>query len=82
MMHLVETKWIYQHGAPKSFSADPGFCKPFFEIFLESHDEQLKERPSCSSSKNFVVERNDGTFKKKYSTESREALQMQTMQRL
>lgn len=63
MMEIVETRWLYQHGDPKRFSADPEFCKEFFKRFLDSYDIHLMERPSRSSSKNGVVERNNGTFK-------------------
>lgn len=57
MMKLIETEWIYHHGAPEAFSADPEFCKRFFERFLSAHAIQLHPRPSRSSSKNGKVER-------------------------
>lgn len=63
IMEMVGTQWVYQHGAPKSFSAYPEFCKDFFKRFLDSHNIHSMERPSRSSSKNGVVERNNGTFK-------------------
>lgn len=63
MMNLIETEWLYHHGAPKSFSADPEFCRPIFEKFLISHKVTLKPRPSRSSAKNGHVERNNGVFK-------------------
>lgn len=63
MMHMMESLWVYRHGAPKNFSADPEFCRPFFKKFLTGHDITLYPRPSRSSSKNGVVERNNGTFK-------------------
>lgn len=60
---LLETEWIYHHGAPGAFSADPEFCKGFFERFLSAHAINLHPRPSRSSSKNGKVERNNGVFK-------------------
>lgn len=64
MQSLLETEWLYHHGAPKTFSADPEFCKPVFERFLRSHNIELRERPSRTSWKNGLVERNNGTFKR------------------
>lgn len=63
MMNMVETHWLYQHGAPKNFSADPEFCKAIFRKFLTGHDIKLNVRPSPSLSRNIVVERNNGTVK-------------------
>lgn len=63
MMNLFENEWIYHHGPPISFSADPEFGKGFFKKFLSSHGITLHTRPSRSSSKNGKVERNNGLFK-------------------
>lgn len=30
LMEMMENEWLYHHGAPKRFGADPEFCKPFF----------------------------------------------------
>lgn len=63
MMEMIETHWLYNHGAPKYFSADPEFCKTFFEKFLLAHKITLRPRPSRASFKNGRVERNNGVFK-------------------
>lgn len=63
IMRLLETEWIYHHGAPEAFSAEPEFCKGFFERFLSAHSIKLHARPSRSSSKNGKGERNNGVFK-------------------
>lgn len=72
MMSLFETEWLYHHGAPTAFSADPEFCKPFFHDFLKSHKIEARPRPSRSSWKNGIVERNNGTFKNVLSRIARE----------
>lgn len=61
-MEMIESEWVHRHGAPKHFSADPEFCRPFSREFLKSRDIQLHARPSRSSSKNSLVERNNGIF--------------------
>ena len=63
MKHKLETDWLYHHGAPQEFSADPEFTTPTLKRFLKSHAIEVKERPSRSSSKNGKVERNNGLFK-------------------
>lgn len=63
MINLIETAWFYHHGTPKSFSADPEFCKRFLSRFLQTHAITLNARPSRSSHKNGRVERNNGVFK-------------------
>lgn len=63
MTEMIEKEWIYHHGAPAMFSADPEFSRQFMERFLTAHGIQLKPRPSRSSAKNGRVERNNGTFK-------------------
>lgn len=63
MMNKIEEEWIYHHGAPKFFSADPEFCRSNMQKFLHSHSIELQARPSRSSSKNGKVERNNGLFK-------------------
>ena len=63
MTNMLETEWLYHHGAPDKFSADPEFCKPFMERFLNAHSIELRPRPSRSSAKNGRIERNNGTFK-------------------
>lgn len=63
MMYMVDSEWIYHHGAPKRFGADQVFCRPIFERFLKAHEIELMPRPSRSSYKNGKVERNDGVFK-------------------
>ena len=72
MTHMLETEWIYHHGAPAQFSADPEFCRPFMEKFLKAHNVELKPRPSRSSAKNGRIERNNGTLKLILSRLSRE----------
>lgn len=72
MMQMMETEWLYHHGAPKYFSADPEFCKPVFERFLAGHEITLRPRPSRSSHKNGRVERNNGVFKSVLSRLSKE----------
>lgn len=63
MMRMLETECLYHHGAPDAFSADPEFCKGFFERFLSSHGIKLRPRPSRSSHKNRKIEQNNGVFK-------------------
>lgn len=63
MAAKLETEWIYHHGAPRTFSADPEFTRPALRKILKSHGIDIQERPSCSSSKNGKVERNNGLFK-------------------
>lgn len=63
MMEIMESGWIYHHGAPKLIGADPEFCKPFFERFLKAHGIELKPRPARASYNNGLVERNNGVFK-------------------
>lgn len=55
MNELLETEWIFHHGATRMFSADSEFCKPIISTFLESHNIQLNSRPSRSSHKNEIV---------------------------
>lgn len=33
MMQLFKKDWIYSHGAPRFFSAEPEFCHPYFQSF-------------------------------------------------
>lgn len=61
--HLFETKWMYHHGAPQRFSADPEFCRPVLRRFLDQHNVDVLPRPSRSSHKNGRIERNNGVFK-------------------
>ena len=63
MKDMIESEWLYHHGVPKSFSADPEFCRPVLQQFLKAHAIELKARPSRSSSKNGHIERNNGVFK-------------------
>lgn len=63
MTSMAEISWLSRHGAPKEFSADPEFCKPFLMRFLLSNNVTLNPRPSRSSSMNGIVERNNGVFK-------------------
>lgn len=72
MKELLETGWVYRHGAPKTFSADPEFCRPVMQVFLESHGISMSDRPSRSSHKNGIIERNNGTFKEVFKRLSRE----------
>ena len=62
MMALFEKVWIYNHGAPKRFSADPEFTKGFFVKFSNSHGISCRPRPARSSNKNGKVERNNGVL--------------------
>lgn len=52
-----------RHGAPKIFATDPEFCKESMKIFLSRLGTILEERPSRSSHKNGILERNNGKFK-------------------
>lgn len=63
MMSFFEKHWIYHHGAPKSFSADPEFTTDFFQDLLKMHEVECRPRPIRSSSKNVKIERNNGVFK-------------------
>lgn len=60
---IFEENWVYQHGAPKRFSADPEFCRPVFQRFMAEHGVTVLPRPSRSSHKNGRIERNNGVFK-------------------
>ena len=62
MKDMIESEWLYHHGASKRFSADLEFCRPVLQQFLKSHAIELKARPSSSSSKNGHIERNDDVF--------------------
>lgn len=55
--------WIDRHGAAKSFSTDPEFCKDWFKKFSKSHNKSLGPRLLRSSHKNGNVEQNNGVFK-------------------
>lgn len=63
MKQTIETIWIYRHGAPKNFAAEPEFSKSTMINFLNSHNIQLLPRPSRSSYKYGKVERNNEVFK-------------------
>lgn len=63
MKKSLEEVWFCRHGAPKRFSADPEFCKPTLQRFLKGHEITLCDRPSRSSHKNGMIERNNGIFK-------------------
>lgn len=60
---MMEVSWLYRHGAPKRFSADPEFCRPVLQRFMTQHGITVLPRPSRSSHKNGRVERNNGVFK-------------------
>lgn len=64
MKELFETMWIYNHGAPDSFSADPEFTRPILVKFLESHGIRVDKKLSRSSWKNGKIERNNDVFKR------------------
>lgn len=74
MTNMLETEWLYHHGAPGKFSADPEFCRPFMERFLNAHSIELKPRPSRSPAKNGRIERNNGTLKRILSKLSKESI--------
>lgn len=59
----LEKLWIFRHGSARRFSADPEFCRPVLKNFLQRHGIQIVDRPSRSSNKNGVVERNNRVFK-------------------
>ena len=63
MTDMLESEWVYHHGAPVKFSADPEFCRPLMQRFLTAHNIELRPRPSRSAAKNGRIERNNGTFK-------------------
>lgn len=63
MKETFETKWFYNHGAPRRFSADQEFCRPVLHRFLSKHNILLNPRPSRSSHKTGRVERNNGVLK-------------------
>lgn len=60
---LFESKWMFHHGAPMRFSADPELCRPVLRRYLEEHSVIMLPRPSRSSHKNGRIERNNGVFK-------------------
>ena len=41
MTEMLESEWIYHHGAPEKFSADSEFCRPFMQRFLTAHNIEL-----------------------------------------
>ena len=63
MREIFESHWIYKHGSPASFSADPEFTRPVLTKYLEAHGIVVEVKPSRSSHKNGKVERNNGLFK-------------------
>lgn len=63
MKNMLEKNWIYKHGAPKYFSADPEFTRPVLLKFLSTHGIETKVRPSRCSHKNGKIERSNGLFK-------------------
>lgn len=63
IIQLIETTWLYRHGAPGTLSADPEFGHDRLKAFLATHNIHLAARPSRSSHKNGHIERNNGTFK-------------------
>lgn len=63
MKAMLESMWICRHGTPKRFATDPEFCKLNMKQFLAGLGIALDERPSRSSHKIGIVERNNGVFK-------------------
>lgn len=72
MMQKLEERWICKHGAPKTFSADNEFCRPFFVHYLNGHKVDVKIRPARSSNKNGKVERSNSVFKQMLNRMARE----------
>lgn len=60
---MLDIMWINRHGSPNAFSADPEFCKDSLKKILQSQNISLLPRPSRSSHKNGIVERNNSVFK-------------------
>lgn len=56
----MECEWLYHHGAPKYFGADPQLCSNEVKAFSAVHQFELKICSSCSSHKKRSVERNNG----------------------
>lgn len=63
MKGQFERIWFYRHGAPSNFSADHEFCRPVLRRFLTRHSIIIHPRPSRSSNKTGIVERNNGVLK-------------------
>lgn len=63
MKERFEKMWFYHHGAPSNFSADHEFCRPILRRFLTRHSITIHPRPSRSSNKTGIVERNNGVLR-------------------
>lgn len=63
MRNELERYWIYYFGAPKQFSADSEFTRGIMQRFLQLHKIRKCQRPSRSSTKNGLVERQNEVFK-------------------
>lgn len=46
LMNLIEYEWIYHHGPPRAFGADPEFFKGFFKILRQTNEIKLHARAS------------------------------------
>lgn len=63
MKQRFESKWFYQHGAAKSFSADLELYRLILQRFLTTHNISLNPRTSRYSNKTGSIERNKQVFK-------------------
>lgn len=63
MIHVIETSWIYRHGAPDAISADDEFNCEALRQFLNVHNVQFKPRPTRRHNKTGIVERKNATLK-------------------
>lgn len=74
MKQMLKVSWLFWHGAPEAFSANPKFCRPVLKALLESHEIVLADLLFRYSHKNGFVERHNGTFKEKWKKISRERM--------
>lgn len=72
MRQMMEVGWLYRHGATKTFSADPEFCRSVLKTFLESNKVTLADCPPRSSHKNGIFERKTASLRR-YGREYRES---------
>lgn len=63
IISILETTWIYTHGAPIRVSADDEYNRKKLADFLSVHDMQFQPRPARRHNKVGIVERKNGTLK-------------------
>lgn len=62
MKEQLETRSLYRHKSPKSFSANPEFCRPSMKRCMKMHGIYMSDGPLKSLPKNDVFAHINGTF--------------------